>query len=436
MRHTIKLLFLSYIIIAVQACSSGSSNQSTESQETTELTNTQIAEQNWKEFCNYPSGNEDIEINQSNCIISYCDGGYDGWNQYLLLVKQSDGSYYKEVIEKRSSLPDETQEYYAFPVFTPSKFEAIDINKDGQEELLITISVTGKATGAGAEVEEYWDEEFYEVYAYENDKLVYSENLKNDYITSKETANFANEVDMNVYKIMERLAGDYVEAGQAEGELLYGKCGGINMSIGKFGNDRVYKLQFELLMDVYQIEVEDIVMEEANGNYVLFCKGNEYVEKFDIEVWEENGRTLHFTDGRYYIAAKDKDKFAQNTEECEEYESEGEGEGEGEDEVYAENILKFESVGHISGDLYISMMGMEEDEYVGFAGIDIEGFDMSDNPYFEEDPDHEGVMIQYRLKEGIADKWYRISYKGEPVDIGNEEPETMYFIKKIEEFER
>lgn len=97
-----------------------------------------------------------------------------------------------------------------------------------------------------------------------------------------------------------------------------------------------------------------------------------------------------------------------------------------------EMTLKFTYVGVVSGDFYINMVN-KKGENMGFSRIGIEGFDLSDNPYFEEDPNNESIMMQYRLKEEVKDKWLLISVGEEEMDIGNEEPEMTFFIKGIKD---
>ncbi len=418
-------------LISFLGCSAPKSNESVETLNSNTDTLQEVAMKSWKFFCEQPEGNKIIEINDKQYIFSYCPEKIDetDWFRFLLLEILESGGYNNIQVEMRSELSG-ISDYAGYPVFEVVGFEGVDVNKDGQEELLVTINISGQASGSASDGGAFYDENVYEVYESDGSTFKYSKNLTNQYITNTSTENFANEVDLNIYKIMEKLEGNYVEAQVAEGELLYGKCGGVGLTIGKFNDDKMYSLEFQLAMDSYQVKIEDVVLDEANGNYIIFCKGNEYVKRFDIEVWQDNALTLEFTDGRYYIAERDKDKFAKNNEPCDEItESEGEG-------VEIEEIMKFESVGFVSGELYISMVGMEQDEYYGFAGIEIEGFEMNNNSYFEEDPENEGVMIQYRLKEGVKDQWYTVKFVERPVDIGNEEPEMMYFIQGIEEFKQ
>jgi len=92
--------------------------------------------------------------------------------------------------------------------------------------------------------------------------------------------------------------------------------------------------------------------------------------------------------------------------------------------------LKFKYVGYVEGSLTINMED-KNGNLVSFRNIDISGFDFNDNPYFEVDTAGGFAITQYKLKEGIADRWFYVGWREKEEEVDSELSTTVGIIKEI-----
>jgi hypothetical protein len=283
---------------------------------------TAFAERVWKHWCRYPGGNEEFELDGQTHVLSYCRSDDNNWFQYLLL-KDIDGegkNYTRQAINRRTELPSELDDYYAFPSFTPETVKGIDLDNDGSEEILIGIHVTGKSTGATAPEDDYWDEFFYEVYDNFDGRIFYSQELTDTYneMLNDWLVNAVATEEVSI--VLSGLKGEFLPASMKNGELHWLKCGYRSAKIWLSGE------LCEVLFDEESGEVDlipDLI--EGNrkkGNYTMTCierdpDGDGTIE-ITIEYLTKDGiRYLVKDKIYYYILAEDKEKVPVDTDGCE-----------------------------------------------------------------------------------------------------------------------
>ena len=234
--------------------------------------NIDLAKRAWASFCKFPSSNTDLILNKRECIFSYCSGESDSdWNQYLLLEKKGSSKSYKKIVFKKRERVAKLEEYYGFPSFTPQLVRAIDINGDKQEEVLIQIHVSGKSSGAGAEEETFWDEDFYEVYELQKEEFVFSKVLTAQYtksLASQQKSFDVSDIESTT-KHLQPLLGEYFETAIINSKPHWKKCYGLRLEISI--KEDAAQIWVDSGMDGYPLTIKQL-KGDGQGKIYLSCE--------------------------------------------------------------------------------------------------------------------------------------------------------------------
>ncbi|MGB0524175.1 MAG: hypothetical protein ACPGJS_14500 [Flammeovirgaceae bacterium] len=346
MKRTVRTCIYLFFVGLFVACQSKNEQNSVEKEggaiadQTTIVRNAgeptnKLASRAWAAYCNAPGGNFDVITNHGAYVLSYC--GTEGYYQYFFLKRLGEvgaTQYEKMIVPKNPINP--TDEYYGFPSFAGPSVKVVDVNGDDMQEIVIGIDVSGKSSGAGAEEDTYWDETFYEVYAFQQGKITLSPSLTQQYIAQSNKSTEGGEEGENTFDVsefeemQEKLAliqGNYVESVLKDNQLHYGTCFGLKMDIGKHNGKEHLGVWVDQSMDGYSLRVNRITGNVENETFQLFCHGpaapgEDGFTLVDLELGIRDGVHYLKKGDTYFVLDTDKDKIPANPEECEE-ESEG-----------------------------------------------------------------------------------------------------------------
>lgn len=291
----------------------------------------QFLQRVWKTACPSIGQAEDNSnliqtIDNQTYMFAYC--GSEGNYTYLLLKQFGAFPASHSRLKPSTRKDNPTEKYYGFPNFGEPMPQVVDVNGDGRQELVIGVPVSGKASGAGAEAEEMWDETFYEVYQVKDSSVVKSPELTKQYVDAlpKEKPSQPYELieDAHIQLKFEDLKGNYIEASMIDEQLHWGKCGGHSILIDKKENSDTYAVWYNQILDGYYFRVNTITGDASTNTCELYCHAPAPEEDgfIPVEIKYAVINDVHCLQikDRYFMLDEDKHKVPEDTEECEEEE--------------------------------------------------------------------------------------------------------------------
>lgn len=282
----------------------------------------EFAKRAWADFCEFPSSNKELIFNKKEYIFSYCGKGDETeWYQYLLLERKGSTNNHKKLVFEKRKQVSELEKYYGFPAFVPTIVRGIDLNGDKQEELLIQIHVGGPSSGAGAEEQTYWDEDFYEVYELENDAFAFSKSLTAQYKKSLNSHQKSFDVSDNegITNYLQPITGEYFAAKLIDGQAHWKECYGKRLEVSI--KDDGAEVWVDHGMDGFPLKINRI---RGNGKGVMditcqrpidYGGDEDKQEELSYQV-KEKVHILTWGEDQYILLA-DKGKIPFNPEKCE-----------------------------------------------------------------------------------------------------------------------